>query len=92
MEGSDASVGFVLDLARRKRAEGRAALLAEAGSALSESLDYAETLQRLLHLTVPRLADYGLIFELHEGPVLHQVALLHVDSGHAGLLRRMESQ
>jgi PAS domain S-box-containing protein len=89
LPGSDASVGFVLDLARRKRAEGRAALLAEAGSALSESLDYAETLQSLLHLTVPRLADYGLIFELHEGPLLRQVALLHVDSGHAGVMRRM---
>ena len=89
LPGSDASVGFVLDLAGRKRAEGRAALLAEAGSALSESLDYAETLQSLLHLTVPRLADYGLIFELHEGPLLHQVALLHVDAGEADALRRL---
>jgi PAS domain S-box-containing protein len=89
LPGSDASVGFVLDLAGRKRAEGRAALLAEAGSALSESLDYAETLQSLLHLTVPRLADYGLIFELHDGPLLRQVALLHVDSGHAEVLRRL---
>jgi PAS domain S-box-containing protein len=89
LPGSDASVGFVLDLTGRKRAEGRAALLAEAGSALSESLDYAETLQSLLHLTVPRLADYGLIFELHEGPRLRQVALLHVDSGQSEVLRRL---
>lgn len=89
LPGSDASVGFVLDLAGRKRAEGRAALLAEAGSALSESLDYAETLQSLLHLTVPRLADYGLIFELHDGPLLRQVALLHVDAGQAEVLRRL---
>ena len=86
---SDASVGFVLDLTERKRAEGRAALLAEAGSALSESLDYAETLRSLLHLTVPRLADYGLIFELQEGPRLRQVALLHVDPGQEGVLRRL---
>jgi PAS domain S-box-containing protein len=86
---SDASVGFVLDLTERKRAEGRVALLAEAGSALSESLDYAETLQSLLHLTVPRLADYGVIFELHEGPRLRQVALLHVDPGKEGVLRRL---
>jgi PAS domain S-box-containing protein len=86
---SDASVGFVLDLTERKRAEGRAALLAEAGSALSESLDYAETLRSLLHLTVPRLADYGLIFEQQEGPSLRQVALLHVDPGKEGVLRRL---
>jgi PAS domain S-box-containing protein len=89
LPGSDASVGFVLDLTERKRAEGRAALLAEAGSALSESLDYAETLRSLLHLTVPRLADYGLVFELHEGPRLRQVALLHVDPGQEEVLRRL---
>ena len=86
---SDASVGFVLDLTERKRAEGRASLLAEAGSALSESLDYAETLRSLLHLTVPRLADYGLIFEQQEGSRLRQVALLHVDPGKEGVLRRL---
>ncbi len=86
---SDASVGFVLDLTERKRAEGRAALLAEAGSALSESLDYAETLRSLLHLTVPRLADYGLVLELQEGPRLRQVALLHVDPDQEEVLRRV---
>ncbi|HEY0512355.1 MAG TPA: ATP-binding protein [Thermoanaerobaculia bacterium] len=89
LPGSGASVGFVLDLTERKRAEDRAALLAEAGSALSESLDYAETLRRLLHLTVPRLADYGIVLELHEGPRLRQVAALHVDPEKEGSLRRL---
>jgi PAS domain S-box-containing protein len=87
LPGSDASVGFVLDLTERKRAEGRASLLAEAGSALSESLDYGEILQSLLHLIVPRLADYGLVFELHEGPRLRTAALRHVDPGQEGVLR-----
>jgi PAS domain S-box-containing protein len=86
---SDASVGFVLDLTIRKRAEGSAALLAEAGSALSESLDYQETLERLLHVTVSRLADYGLICELEEGPRLRPVALRHVDPAGEDLLRRL---
>ncbi|HEY4592582.1 MAG TPA: ATP-binding protein [Thermoanaerobaculia bacterium] len=86
---SDASVGFVLDLSIRKRAEARAALLAEAGSALSESLDYEETLERLLYLTVPRLADYGLICELEEGPRLRPVALRHVDPAGEDLLRHL---
>lgn len=89
LPGSDECVGFVLDLTQRKQAEGRAALLAEAGSALSESLDYAETLQSLVHLTVPRLADYGLIFELQEGSRLRLVALRHVDPGQEELLRRL---
>jgi len=86
---SDSSVGFVLDLTDRKRAEDRAALLAEAGSALSESLDYQENLERLLYLTVPRLADYGLICELEEGPRLRPVALRHVDPAGEDLLRRL---
>ncbi|HKI03279.1 MAG TPA: ATP-binding protein [Thermoanaerobaculia bacterium] len=82
-------VGFVMDLSERKQAEGRAALLAEAGNVLSESLDYEETLQSLVHLTVPRLADYGLIFELQEGPRLRLVALRHVDPSKEGVLRRL---
>jgi len=82
-------VAFALDQTERKRVEGRAALLAEAGSALSESLDYEETLQSLVHLTVPRLADYGLIFELQEGPRLRLVALRHADPSKEGLLRRL---
>ncbi len=86
---SDASVGFVLDLTARKRAEDHAALLAEAGSALSESLDYEETLERLLYLTVPRLADYGLICELEEGPRLRPVALRHIDPAGEELLRHL---
>jgi PAS domain S-box-containing protein len=85
---SQEGICFVLDLTERKRAEDRAALLAEASNALSESLDYQETLQSLVHLIVPRLADYGLIFELQEGPRLRQVALRHVDSTREELLRR----
>ncbi len=89
LPGSEAAVGFVLDLTERKRAEGRAALLAEAGSALSESLDYAEILRSLLHLIVPRMADYGIILELQPGPRLRQVALLHVDPAQDETLRRI---
>ncbi|HEV2851280.1 MAG TPA: ATP-binding protein [Thermoanaerobaculia bacterium] len=86
---SQEAVGFALDLTERKRAENRAALLAEAGSVLSESLDHEETLQSLVHLAVPRLADYGLIFELQDGPRLRQVALRHVDPAKEDALRHL---
>lgn len=86
---SQEAICFVLDLTERKRAEDRAALLAEASSALSQSLDYQETLQSLVHLIVPRLADYGLIFELQDGSRLRLVSLRHVDSAREELLRRM---
>jgi PAS domain S-box-containing protein len=81
-------VGFVLDLTERKRAEGRVALLAEAGRVFSESLDHQETLRSLVELAVPRLGDYALVFELEEG-VLRQVACRHADPAKEPLVRGM---
>ena len=64
---SEEMVGFVLDLTERKRAEGRVALLAEAGSALSESLDTRRRCAASCSSPCPASADYGLVFELQEG-------------------------
>ncbi|HEX4961098.1 MAG TPA: ATP-binding protein [Thermoanaerobaculia bacterium] len=82
-------VGFVLDLTERKRAEGRVALLAEAGQVFSESLDPEETLRSLVELAVPRLGDYALVFEVQEGGMLRQVACRHADSAKEALLRTL---
>jgi len=51
-------VSVIEDLTEVKRAELAQRLLAEAGRALSSSLDYRETLQRVAELTVPGLADW----------------------------------
>jgi PAS domain S-box-containing protein len=83
------AVGFVLDLTERKRAEERVALLAEAGRALSESLEHQATLRNLAHLTVPRFADYCMIFEIQEQGELRLVASKHADPGQEPLLRRV---
>jgi PAS domain S-box-containing protein len=83
------AVGFVLDLTERKRAEERIALLAEAGRVLSESLEHQPTLRNLARLTVPRFADYCMVFEIQEQGELRQVASKHADPNQEPLLRRV---
>jgi PAS domain S-box-containing protein len=47
--------------AAAETSERRAAFLAEAGVALTTSLDYGETLSKLVHLAVPMLADWCIV-------------------------------
>ena len=82
-------VGFALDLTERKRAEGRVALLAEAGRVFSESLDPGETLRSLVELAVPRLGDYALVFAVQEGGTLLPVAWRHADPAKETLLQTL---
>ncbi|HEV7785944.1 MAG TPA: PAS domain-containing sensor histidine kinase, partial [Thermoanaerobaculia bacterium] len=89
LPSSGEMVGFALNLTERKRAEGRVALLAEAGRVFSESLDPEETLRSLVELAVPRLGDYALVFAVQEGGTLRQVACRHADSGKEDLLRTL---
>jgi PAS domain S-box-containing protein len=89
LPSTEEMVGFVLDLTERKRADGRVALLAEAGRVFSESLDPAETLRSLVELAVPRLGDYAMVFEVQEVGVLRQVACRHVDPAQEPLLQTL---
>jgi PAS domain S-box-containing protein len=74
-------------------AERRAAFLAEVGSLLDASLDYAETFRNLAHMAVPVLADYCLIDEIDERKgELRRVARAHVDPEHEHLLYAELSQ
>ncbi|HEX7004227.1 MAG TPA: ATP-binding protein [Trueperaceae bacterium] len=71
-----------LEQAARRSAEGyadRLKFLAEAGRILSETLSYEETLDRLAHLVVPRMADWCAIDVVEEGDRLERVALVHSD-------------
>lgn len=83
------AVGFLLDLTERKRAEERIALLAEAGRALSQSLEHEATLRNLALLAVPRFADYCILFELQEQGELRAMASKHTDSTRETLLQRL---
>ena len=72
-------VSVIEDLTEVKRAELSQRLLAQAGKELASSLDYEQTLQRVVTLAVPDLADWGAIVMRGDGDALRQVAAAHVD-------------
>ena len=74
----------LLDSERQARAEAeeqrrRAQFLAEASTVLSSSLDYEATLQGVVRLAVPFLADWCAVDVLDEDAALRRVAAAHVD-------------
>jgi PAS domain S-box-containing protein len=78
-------------LARAEAVEARRrlALLAAAGPALSASLDYTETLERITRLLVPELADWCLLDGVEEDGTINQVAAAHADPAKESLLKRL---
>nr|MBK7067644.1 PAS domain S-box protein [Deltaproteobacteria bacterium] len=83
------SLSFV-DLSERERGERALEFLAEAGRALSVSLDFEATLQALTGLVVPTLADFCAV-DLLEGTQLRRVAVSHRAPEAAPLLARLMS-
>jgi len=74
----------LLDRERAARAEAvsardRLAFLAEVSALLISSLDYEETLNKAVHLAIPRLGDYCTVVVHDEKAGLRHVASGHVD-------------
>jgi signal transduction histidine kinase/CheY-like chemotaxis protein len=67
----------------------RSAFLAEASALLTASLDYEETMRSLARLTVPRVGDYCILYEIDESREVRQVALAHLDPAREPLLARL---
>jgi PAS domain S-box-containing protein len=65
------------------------AFLAEVGALLSSSLDYEETLDRAVHLALPRLGDYCNVVVQDEHRQLRHVAWGHVDRAKEPALREL---
>jgi signal transduction histidine kinase/CheY-like chemotaxis protein len=70
-------------------AQRRSAFLAEASALLTASLEYEATLSSLARLTVPRVGDYCILYEIEEGRDVRQVAFAHVDPAKEPLLARL---
>jgi signal transduction histidine kinase/CHASE3 domain sensor protein/ActR/RegA family two-component response regulator len=95
--------GILMDVSERKRAEEelrrareaseaaerRAAFLADIGTALATSLDFETTLWTLVQASVPRVADYGMLYLREGSGELHLVALAHGNPAREPLLRRL---
>jgi len=82
----------LLDRERAARAEAVAArerveFLAEVSAVLVSSLDYAETLDRAVHVALPRLGDYCSVFVREDGGALRLVASGHIDPAKEPIVR-----
>jgi PAS domain S-box-containing protein len=71
-------VGSAIDITERRESEEQLRFLADAGSILASSLDYERTLQQVVRLAVPVLADYC-VLDLVDGATVRRVAAAHAD-------------
>jgi PAS domain S-box-containing protein len=67
----------------------QAAFLAEAGAALSASLDYEATLRSVARLAVPTIADWCVVDMVGERGALQRLAVAHVDPRKVESARRL---
>src|SRR5207248_10179631 len=70
----------------------QAAFLADAGVALSGSLDYETTLKAVARLAVPTIADWCAVDMIGEHGRLQRVAVAHVDPKKVELARTLEEK
>jgi PAS domain S-box-containing protein len=82
--------GVSVDVTSIKRAEAAHALLADAGSILSASLDYRAALQQLASRIVAQLGDWCMIDERVATASLVEVAAAHVDPERVAIVRALE--
>ena len=77
------------DITQRKRAEAAQALLVRVGEVLASSLDYDTTLQEVVQLAVPMLADFCSIIILEDDGTMRRHALAHADAALQPLLDQL---
>src|SRR3982751_1708909 len=75
-----------------EHARQQATFLAEAGSALSASLDYEATLTSVARLAVPSIADWCAVDMLGEGGKLQRLAVAHVDPKKVEFAQRLQDR
>lgn len=72
-------IGIQADITDRVQLARAQRLLAEAGTTLAESLDYEETLARVVWLAVPQMADWCFVDILGAGKESYRLAVAHAD-------------
>jgi PAS domain S-box-containing protein len=78
------------DITERKRNERTQRLLAEAGTLLSSTLDYQETLRSITRLVVPAFADWCLVDLTDEEGGFTRIAAAAADPRHAELALQLQ--
>jgi len=82
------TVGFVLDLSERKRAEGALRLIAQASRVLASAPDFPDAANRIAHLLVPTLGDWCVIHVIDEEGNVRRAAVATADPAQAELARQ----
>jgi PAS domain S-box-containing protein len=85
------AINIFRDVTAAHRAEERLELLTEASEALASSLDYDRTLDLVVRLAVPRLADWCAVDMVDEDQV-RRVAIAHVDPAKAKIARALQER
>jgi serine phosphatase RsbU (regulator of sigma subunit) len=73
-----------------KRAQLTESFMAQVSSVLASSMDYAETLQRVAQLAVPRIADWCAVDLLDESEQIRRVAVHHSDPARLALAQQLD--
>ena len=85
------AINVFQDITLRKRAEDAFRLLAEASELLAESLDYERTLRRLAEISVPRLADWCIIYVSQPDGSIERLAVQHAGGLHSDVLQQLRA-
>ena len=91
-QGQILAVNVIEDVTEEREAALRQQFLAEAGEALSSSLGYEETLQRVASLAIPRMADWCAVELPDDRGTMRQVALAHADPARIELARALRER
>jgi PAS domain S-box-containing protein len=78
---------YFRNITGRKRAEANQRFLAEASSALAASIDYEKTLDTVVRLAVPYLADSCILYMLSEEGTIQRAKSTHADPAADARLR-----
>jgi PAS domain S-box-containing protein len=79
--------GITIDISERKRHEEAQRFLAQVSDALSSTLDYEATLDRVASLAVPDLADWCAVHIVDQDGGIRRLAVAHVDPQKAAQAR-----
>jgi PAS domain S-box-containing protein len=87
----EATIMIIEEVTERRRAELRAAFLAQASAALASSLDYEQTLRNVAQLAVPDVADWCAVDLLDEDGDRNTVAVAHADPARLSLAEALRN-
>ncbi len=92
LAGERVLLSIIRDITMRKRAEEGQRFLADAGKALTSSLDYQTRLDTVARLAVPRIADWCAIDLVGDDSERTQLVVAHVDPAKVAWARELRER